>query len=184
MVRFFLLFTRRHNCCRSNVLQAGAAAYTGLNRTDPDAIWSFQGWAFISWTTPKQGSYLKGFVEATPPGKFVVIDMSTNGEGEWRKWNNASFFGGRYIWTSLHDFGGTDGMKGDLSRVSNVGFFDEEQEGKGFWGTGFTPEGIDQNPVYYDFLLKKIGESAKRKTSSSGQLIELCKDTTRPNART
>ena len=25
----------------------GVAAYTGLNRTDPDAIWSFQGWAFI-----------------------------------------------------------------------------------------------------------------------------------------
>jgi len=133
----------------------GAAAYAGLNRTDPDAIWSFQGWAFISWTTPKQGSYLKGFVDATPPGKFVVIDMSTNGEGEWRKWDNASFFGARYIWTSLHDFGGTDGMKGDLSRVSNVGFFEEGHRGDGFWGTGFTPEGIDQNPVYYDFLVEE-----------------------------
>jgi hypothetical protein len=27
----------------------GAAAYQGLNRTDPDAIWSFQGWAIIDW---------------------------------------------------------------------------------------------------------------------------------------
>lgn len=25
----------------------GAAAYAGLTRTDPEAIWSFQGWAFI-----------------------------------------------------------------------------------------------------------------------------------------
>jgi alpha-N-acetylglucosaminidase len=22
------------------------------------------------------------------------------------------------------------------------------------WGTGFTPEGIDQNPVYYEFMLE------------------------------
>jgi hypothetical protein len=50
-------------------------------------------------------------VDATPPGKFSVVDMSTNGEGEWKKWNNASFFGANFVWTSLHDFGGTDGIK-------------------------------------------------------------------------
>ena len=27
--------------------ERGAAAYQGLNRTDPEAIWSFQGWAII-----------------------------------------------------------------------------------------------------------------------------------------
>ena len=29
----------------------GANAYMSLNRTDPNAIWSFQGWAFINWNT-------------------------------------------------------------------------------------------------------------------------------------
>jgi hypothetical protein len=29
--------------------QRGVAAYTGLNRTDPDAVWSFQGFAFVGW---------------------------------------------------------------------------------------------------------------------------------------
>ncbi len=38
--------------------------------------------------------------------------MSVNGAGEWQKWNDASFFGAPFIWTTLHDFGGTDGMKG------------------------------------------------------------------------
>jgi hypothetical protein len=117
-------------------------------------------------------------VDAVPEGKFVVIDMSTNGEGEWQKWNASSFFGGvchecwcfvfvcfcvwavpcllwvpsaallrtffifpvplrppptptqhpplhthpaiacthsspaPFVWTTLHDFGGTDGIKG------------------------------------------------------------------------
>ena len=81
----------------------------GLNRTDPDAIWSFQGWAFVQWTTNQQASALKSFIDATPVGKFNVIDMSVNGDGEWKKWDNSSFWDANFIWTTLHDFGGTDG---------------------------------------------------------------------------
>ena len=54
--------------------------------------------------------------------------MSVNGEGEWKKWNNgAGLWGGpddhaNYIWTTLHDFGGTDGLKGDLDRINHIPF--------------------------------------------------------------
>jgi len=82
-----------------------------------------------------------------------VIDMSTNGEGEWHMWNNASFFGASYIWTTLHDFGGTDGMKGNLAQINQIPFDATNQGSAGVVGTGFTPEGIDQNPVYYEFML-------------------------------
>ena len=46
--------------------------------------------------------------------------MSTNGEGEWAKWQNSSYWGAKFIWTTLHDFGGTNGMKGDLRRVNRI----------------------------------------------------------------
>jgi alpha-N-acetylglucosaminidase len=128
----------------------GTQAYTGLNRTDPEAIWSFQGWAFVGWKTQQQASSLKSFVDATPKGKFNVIDMSVNGKGEWKMWNNASFWGANFVWTTLHDFGGTDGMKGSLSRINQIPF--GTPVGSRVWGTGFTPEGIDQNPVYYEFM--------------------------------
>jgi len=134
----------------------GVAAYTGLNRTDPDAIWSFQGWAFISWTSQKQGAAIKGFVDSAPEGKFVVIDMSTDGDGEWKKWDNSSFFGAHFIWTTLHDFGGTDAIKGRLSHINQIPFAAQKSAGgvdTNVWGTGFTPEGIDQNPVYYEFMM-------------------------------
>eukprot|EP00040_Diaphanoeca_grandis_P011341 m.58045 g.58045 ORF g.58045 m.58045 type:complete len:883 (+) comp22488_c0_seq2:20-2668(+) len=142
----------------------GAAAYMGLNRTDPDAIWSFQGWAFVGWQSQQQATYLKSFIDATPPGKFNVIDMSTNGEGEWKKWNNASFWGANFVWTTLHDFGGTDGLKGDLDRINDIPFgakMPEVEKETGVWGTGFTPEGIDQNPVYYEFMLEASYRTAK-----------------------
>lgn len=136
-------------------VERGAAAYSGLNRTDPDAIWSFQGWAFIGWSSSKQAASLKSFIDATPEGKFNVIDMSTNGEGEWKKWNNASFWGANYVWTTLHDFGGTDGLKGDLGRINRIPFDATTDASHGapnnVWGTGFTPEGIDQNPVFSSF---------------------------------
>eukprot|EP00943_MAST-04B_sp_MAST-4B-sp1_P003537 g3537.t1 len=128
----------------------GTQVYTGLNRTDPDAIWSYQGWAFVEWKSDEQAASLRSFIDAAPAGKFNVIDMSVNGDGEWKMWNNASFWGAPFIWTTLHDFGGTDGLKGWLARINQIPF--SAPKTSNVWGTGFTPEGIDQNPVYYEFM--------------------------------
>lgn len=81
--------------------------------------------------------------------------MSVNGEGEWKMFGNASFYGAPFIWTTLHDFGGTDGMKGEIDRINRIPFDGIPEFGgmnSSVWGTGYTPEGIDQNPVYYEFM--------------------------------
>ena len=72
--------------------------------------------------------------------------MSVDGSGEWQKWNNASFFGAPFLWTTLHDFGGTDGMKGDLARVNHIPFdaLPPANNNATVWGTGATMEGFDQ----------------------------------------
>lgn len=129
--------------------QRGLNAYGGLNRTDPKAIWSFQGFSFIGWNKPEEAQALRGFIDAAPKNKFVIIDMSYTGLGEWQKWNNASFFGAPFIWTALHNFGGTDGIKGDMSRLNHIPFDLSETS---IMGLGGTPEGIDQNPAYYEFI--------------------------------
>lgn len=140
-------------------MERGAAAYMGLNRTDPDAIWSFQGWAIVDWSTQEQGRSFRGFVDAVPQGKFAVVDMSVDGSGEWQKWNNSAFFGAGFVWTTLHDFGGTDGMKGDLARINLIPT--TAPSGAAVWGTGYTPEGIDQNPAYYDFMMQQNWRAAQ-----------------------
>ena len=66
-----------------------------------------EGWAIIDWESQGEASDFYGFVSSVPQGKFVVIDMSTDGSGEWQNFNNAQFFGAPFIWTTLHDFGGT-----------------------------------------------------------------------------
>eukprot|EP00463_Aulacantha_scolymantha_P003547 TRINITY_DN4419_c0_g1_i1.p3 TRINITY_DN4419_c0_g1~~TRINITY_DN4419_c0_g1_i1.p3 ORF type:complete len:77 (-),score=9.04 TRINITY_DN4419_c0_g1_i1:1008-1238(-) len=68
------------------------------------------------------------------------------------------FLASNFIWTTLHDFGATDGMKGNLSQINEIPFSGMSPEAEtSVWGTGFTPEGIDQNPVYYEFMLDKTG---------------------------
>ena len=66
--------------------------------------------------------------------------MSVNGEGEWKKWDNGTgLWGaedkGQYIWTTLHDFGGTDGLKGDLDRINHIPFDGIEAKTNGAYST-------------------------------------------------
>ena len=129
------------------------SAYQGLNRTDPNAIWSYQGWQIIGWESEAEAATFKGFSESTPPGLFVVIDMSTHGEGQWRQFNNSAFFGVNFVWTSLHDFGGTDGLKGNLGQINRIPF--DAPASAHAIGIGATPEGIDQNPIYYEFIFEQ-----------------------------
>lgn len=126
------------------------SAYQGLNRTDPNAIWSYQGWQIIGWESEAEAATFKGFAESAPQGRFVVIDMSTHGEGQWKQFNNSAFFGVQFVWTTLHDFGGTDGLKGNLGQINRIPF--DAPPSAHVIGVGATPEGIDQNPIYYEFI--------------------------------
>ena len=148
----------------------GEAAYRGLNRTDPHAVWSFQGFAFIGWSGAAKAAALAGFVEAAPSDKFVIVDMDY-GAGEWEtKFDRDGFWGTPFIWTKLHNFGGTDGLRGNMSIAATIpsaalppstaaadargsSSAAAASEGVRLVGTGFTSEGIDQNPAYYELLL-------------------------------
>lgn len=135
-------------------VKRGAAAYAGLARTDPAAIWSFQGFAFEFWkNTPNRAAALKGFIDSAPKDKFVIIDMDY-GEGEWlTKFDSNGFWGTPFVWSKLHNFGGTDGLRGNMTRAFEVPGRAVRATGVNIIGSGFTGEGIDQNPAYYDMLL-------------------------------
>ena len=133
--------------------ERATSAYQGLNRTDPDAVWSYQGWQIIGWESEAEAATFKGFAESTPLGNFVVIDMSTHGEGQWTQFNSSAFFGANFVWTSLHNFGGTDGLKGDLGMINRIPF--DAPASANIIGVGATPEGIDQNPIYYEYIFEQ-----------------------------
>lgn len=130
----------------------GEAVYQALARADAGALWSFQGFAVIGWSGAEKAAALAGFIEAAPKGKFMIIDMDY-GEGEWEtKFDRDGFWGTPFVWTKLHNFGGTDGLRGNLTRAALIPS-QALQAHVSLAGTGFTSEGIDQNPAYYELLL-------------------------------
>lgn len=59
----------------------GSAAYAPLARADPDAVWSYQGYALEVGGGPGPPSAgalarLRGFVDGAPPGRFVIGECS------------------------------------------------------------------------------------------------------------
>jgi len=94
-------------------------------------------------------SRIKALYDAVPHGQWIPLDMDVS--GIWRYWGNYSFFGAPFIWTTLHNMGGNDGMKGDMRLLQ--GFpGDATTAGASIAGVGATPEGIDQNPPYYEYV--------------------------------
>ena len=71
-------------------------------------------------------------------------------DGIWRYFGNYSFFGAPFIWTTLHNMGGNDGLKGDMRKVSVMPSAALAAKSS-VVGVGATPEGIDQNPPYYEY---------------------------------
>lgn len=86
------------------------AAWGGMARTDPDARWLYQGWAIRGWNNADGASRIRALYDAVPHGQWVPLDMDVH--GIWRYFGNYSFFGAPFIWTTLHNMGGNDGLKG------------------------------------------------------------------------
>lgn len=75
-------------------------------RSDPEAIWLMQGWLFQNtwWKTPQIQAYLGGVATA----KMWLLDLFGDSNPIWVK--TASFYGHPYIWCTLLNFGGQQGM--------------------------------------------------------------------------
>ena len=158
------------------------AAYGAIERADgPTARWIFQGWALhvagsgMSPPGPTTLSRVHGFSAAAPPGNFILMDMAAS--GQWKEWDGK--WGIPFIWTSLPDFGGNLYMHGNLSEINQIPFeapplspapagYDPKTQ---VVGSGYTPEGLDQNTAYYE-LLQEAAFKAQPEPNLVGWLVK------------
>eukprot|EP00055_Hartaetosiga_balthica_P011622 m.53529 g.53529 ORF g.53529 m.53529 type:complete len:886 (+) comp7669_c0_seq2:152-2809(+) len=141
--------------CRSIVSDAGArerasVVYNSIIQYDANAVWVYQGWIWMDLDTVSGFGYIKGFTSAVPAGGLIILDMEAEYQELWR-WSD-SFQGTDFIWAAMDNFGGNNGLYGDISlvfnrttRVKNETLF--------LCGFGISMEGIDQNPAYYQAVL-------------------------------
>ena len=141
-----------------------AAAYGGMARTDRDAVWVYQTWIWRGFTSSKHISYLQGWLSSIPKGKSVFLDQTAEWTPIWKFFNEWSFFGAEFIWCSMSSMGGNLGMFGAADIVAD-GPLEAIAQNTSIAGVGLDPEGINNNPAYFAYLLEGAWRTVKQNTS-------------------
>jgi len=132
-----------------------ARVYQGMSNADPKAIWVMQGWLFYNdrkfWNQPQ----VKALLNAVPDDRMIILDLAAEIQPVWKR--TEAFYGKRWIWNMLHNFGGNIVLFGRMNEVANgpaSAFADPGS--KRLSGIGLTMEAIEQNPVLYELMTDNI----------------------------
>ncbi|KAK8740626.1 hypothetical protein OTU49_002998, partial [Cherax quadricarinatus] len=128
----------------------GVAVYSAISKADPDAIWVMQGWLFYSDQSFWRTAQAEALLTSVPTGRLLVLDLASEVAPQYSRLQ--SYFGQPFIFCMLHNFGGVDGLFGNVDVLLK-----NYEDARNFpnvtmVGTGLTPEGINQNYVMYDFM--------------------------------
>ena len=125
--------------------------FESLSAADPDAIWLQMGWLFISnpgrWTPERIEAYLT----AVPQGRMILLDYEGDYKEVWR--HTERFYGQKFIWCYLGNFGGMTGIEGDFHLNADRIAATKAEGGPGFVGIGSTLEGFGVNEPIYEAIL-------------------------------
>jgi alpha-N-acetylglucosaminidase len=143
----------------TNFLAATSRAiYEGMARIDPQAIWVLQGWTFYNqaqfWTQPR----INAFLSAVPNEHVLVLDLFCDVTPVWNK--TRAFCGKPWVWCALQNFGDCVYLGGALKRIQEdlPGARRDPLAAK-LSGLGFVNEGLDYNPIIFDFLFEQSWRS-------------------------
>lgn len=125
--------------------------FEGMKAADPDAVWVMQGWLFFShkefWKAPQ----IKGLLDAIPNDRMIILDLAAEIEPVWKR--TEAFYGKKWIWNMLHNFGGNISLFGHIETIAKEPATALADSGSGqLKGIGLSMEGIEQNPVLYELM--------------------------------
>lgn len=139
----------------TNFLAAvGRAIYEGMAQADPQAVWVLQGWTFYNqakfWTQPR----IEAFLNAVPDSHMLVLDLFCDVTPVWNK--TRAFCGKPWAWCALQNFGDCVYLGGALNRIhQDLASARRDPLSAQLSGIGFVNEGLDYNPIIFDFLFEQ-----------------------------
>ncbi|KAI0202012.1 glycoside hydrolase family 89 protein [Astrocystis sublimbata] len=125
--------------------------WKSLKAADPSAVWVMQGWLFsdeaVFWTNERIKSFLGG---VTVDSDMLILDLFSESNPQWQRTD--SFYGKPWIWCQLHDYGGNQGLYGQIMNITENSI-EALRSSDNLVGFGLTPEGLEGNEIMYDLLL-------------------------------
>jgi alpha-N-acetylglucosaminidase len=82
---------------------------------------------------------------------MIILDLYSEAQPQWERLS--SYYGKKWVWCELHDFGGNMGFEGNFVNVTAEPLRALTSPGSSMVGMGLTPEGMEGNEIIYDVLL-------------------------------
>jgi alpha-N-acetylglucosaminidase len=128
--------------------------YHSMSEVDSSAKWLQMGWIFYynrkNWTDLR----IDSFLTAIPKGKMILLDYFGEKKEVWKQTD--SFYGQPYVWCYLGNFGGNTVLAGNLAEAESRMDDAFKNGGSNLSGAGCTLEGLDMNPLMYEYVLEKV----------------------------
>ena len=129
----------------------GQAIFRSINAGDSTGIWVMQGWLFLADSAFWDKKSTRALLSKVPDNRMIIIDLADEIFQGWKK--HDSFYGKKWIYSIIHNFGGHNNLFGDLNFIARDPFIVLNDSGKGrLIGYGLSPEGIKNNEVIYELL--------------------------------
>ncbi|MCD9025425.1 alpha-N-acetylglucosaminidase [Cohnella silvisoli] len=115
-------------------------------KADPQAIWVLQAWQ----DNPKDA-----LLQGLDKSRVLILDLWCESDPAWKQ--REAFQGTPWIWCMIQNYGGKNGLFGNLDLIANElpVVLNHSQSGL-LAGIGLAMEGIETNPVMYDLLTDMI----------------------------
>lgn len=107
---------------------------------DPESVWVMQSW-----------SLREQIVKAVPKERLLILDIDGSKHSETEE-----FWGYDYILGNIHSFGDRNTLHGSIKALADNPY--SAVTAKNCVGTGLFPEGIFQNPLYYELAFCMLTE--------------------------
>ncbi len=132
---------------------------SAIDRADPDGKWVLQTWPFRDiefWNQERTRAYFDG----APDNRMIALELM----GEywpltgWYK--HKGWYGKPWIWSIISNFGDNVSMYGGLPQISeNFQKMLSSPDRGNLSGMGLMMEGLDYNPVIYEFVTDMMWET-------------------------
>ncbi|KRZ50489.1 Alpha-N-acetylglucosaminidase [Trichinella nativa] len=148
------------------------AIYNVMLSVDPKSVWVLQSWMFLSSERWLENENAKHFLTAVPTGSILVVDLYAEEYPLYEKFSG--FYNQPFIWCMLHNFGGVQGLYGNLARINQKLADVSTVSNISMVGTGLSMEGIDQNYVVYQMALDRFWSPNNQKVDLAAWIVQYC----------
>lgn len=124
---------------------AGQLVQKAMQKHFPKSVWVLQGW---------QGNPSSKLLEKLDKRYVLVQELFGENTNDWEQ--RAGYEGTPFIWGTVTNFGERPGISGKLQRFADEVHRATEAYPSHMKGVGILPEGINNNPVAYEFLLETV----------------------------